>query len=153
MHHAHVTLHARHGRGPFERRHDEPRETLRLRVLLQPIPHLLQQLGDLGRPVAEHARDADAEPLLLLGHLGRQRTERRSRLHAALHLHRDHGVDEHVQSFDRIERALAQDRETTLTDQVELPGEDLVPELFLRLEVVIEVALAAKSGTSDYVVH
>ena len=90
---------------------------------------------------------------MLQRHLGRERAARRSPAASIGCLSRDDAIDETRESLDRLHRGITKRIQSALGESFELELEDCVPQLFLRLEVVIEMALATQPGLANHIIY
>ena len=88
-----------------------------------------------------------------VGQLARQRAEGGSAAPTALGLRGHERIDEEREAIQGIDHRLAQDRQATLGEPLELAVQDFVAEFFLALEVVIEMTLAREPGLTNDVIN
>src|SRR6185503_10914573 len=138
----------------FESSHEELRHPRGVRVRAEPAA-LLASPDRLREMVAVDVEDAGellAEPLVHVGELGCEIAHRATAHAVALPLRVEHAVEEGVELAHRIGVRIREGRsETALDEGAPDPIDDRVAQVFLALEVVVEVALADPALPQDIV--
>ena len=131
FHYRRVSLDARHQHAAFQRRHDEPRQSRGIDIVLQLRSHFPEQRLQLPCPLVEHLVQPQAKPFVRIGQLPREVAERRAVPRITFPLQRHQRVDEQHEPIVRLDHRFTQDGQPSLRKPRELPLEHFVTELFL----------------------